>query len=46
MPLHPFASIDREDRRQAYAEARIFWATVGCTATLAVIAVLVFSGVV
>lgn len=41
---HPFHAIDSEDRRQAYAEARGTWITVGVVLTLLVLAGLVYVG--
>ena len=46
MPNHPFGNIDREDRRQAYAEARASWFTIGFAVALGVFAALVHTGVV
>lgn len=46
MPKHPFHTIDSEDRKQAYAEARVTWLTVGSALTLGVLAALVFWGVI
>lgn len=43
---HPFASLDQEDRKQAYAEARGTWITVGFALALGVFAGLIFWGVI
>lgn len=46
MPDHAFHKIDREDREQAYAEARWSWLLIGSALTLGTISALMLAGVI